>query len=571
MSKALGIHLSDRRFYFVALDGTYKRPKLRAQVSGIAARPEEGSDALDALGEALKSSAKEHRKAVESDNIGLAVDSSLATFRQQSLPFAEASKIEEVLKFEVEGQLPQWDIDSVVVDFHTIKGSPVESQLLISAVPKDELGRRIELAARAGLEPFDAELEATALFRAAEQQELLPAEGGCLLVHFGAHTTTLATVIDGTLAAVRAVHIDLESFDAGAAAESESAAESAEHVGAPDEERAQAVRARIQRELARTINSVQSDLTFDSILVCGIDVPELVGSEAQGAPIRWLDPLEGMTDLEPAHRRRLVVAYGTALGRLGGGSVKPHLRREELTYASRFERLELPLGVFGLLLLTLLASQFIINQKVIVSRSQDVESWLKASRNYMIGQYGTDIVGALRPRAEEYESDPLYRYVEQIASEGDPTRDYAGQLARVSSLIGQKIRGLEEDLGAARDLTLPQSAMTGLNLVLDVLRKLDEEGSVGRFSIRSVDAEYVESARQQTGDHVLVDLDLTFFGANDLEGSRSFSALFTELESQPWVVEEIKRPSTTPLADGKGIYLNGLKIKVDTTLAEVEG
>lgn len=588
MSKALGIHLAGRRFQLVALDGTFKKPKVRACVSGNA--PDAGDATPEGLGDQLKAAAKENRKALESDNIGLAVESSLATFRSLALPFAEASKIEEVLKFEVEGQLPQWDIDAVVIDFHTVKATPVESQLLVTAVPKEELARRIGLAERAGLEPFDAEIEATALFRAAEQQGVLEPERAQVLVHFGGRTTTFVTVVEGRLSAMRALHLDLEGFDHSLESGSPEVAEAPSDEGssngvdetgpvaapvaarpAADEARARSVRERIERELARTMGGSRSDVEFDSILVCGIDLPGLVDTQVADVPITRLDPLEGLTELGPEDRAHLVIAFGTALGRLGGSAIKPHLRREELTYASRFERLELPLGVLGLLILTLLASRFIIDQKVLASREADIQRWLAASRNYMIGQFGTDIVGALRPRAEEYESDPLCSYVEQIATDGDPIREYGAQIGRVESLMGQKIRALEEDLGAARDLTLPQSAMTGLNLVLDVLRELDAEESVGRFSIRSATARYVEGRGREATDRVQVELDLTFFGANDLEGSRSFSAFFSELERQPWVASEIERPSTTPLTTGEGIFLNGLRIDVDTTKADVEG
>lgn len=577
MAKTLGIHLSGRRFQLVGLDGTFKKPKVRVCVAGRAPVEGEGESALELLTDELKAMAKEQRKQLESDNVGLAVESSMATFRHLSLPFAESSKIEEVLKFEIEGQLPQWDIDSVVVDFHTIESSPVESQLLVTAVPKDELGERIEAAAKAGLEPYDAEIEATALFRVAEQAELIGEESAQLLVHFGLRTTTLVTVIEGKLKAMRALHLDLEAFDGtDAGAESagdedggrEVAAEEVKAVTAAD--RAKTVRDRVMRELTRTMGSAETEVAFNTVLVCGIELEGLVGAEVQGVGIERLDPLEGLVELPTDERSRLVVAYGCALGRLGGSAVKPHLRREELTYASRFERLELPLGVLGLLTLTLLAALYIINGKVLNQRKADIESWIVASRNFMIGELGNPRnVGVLRPTAEEYESDNLFSYMTQIATVGDDKRTYAQQLSNAENLMAQKIRGLEEDLGAARDLTLPQSALSGANMVLDVIRELDAEESIGRFSIRSMTARHLPKSRSAP-DRVEVDLDLTFFGANDAVATESWSVLYNTLSEQPWLIDEIARPATVPLETGEGIYLNTLKILVDTTELEVE-
>ncbi|MEO0650295.1 MAG: pilus assembly protein PilM [Planctomycetota bacterium] len=577
MAKTLGIHLAGRRFQLVALDGTFKKPKVRLCLSGVAPRDEEASP-NELLADELRSTAKEHRKQLASDNIGLSVDSSMATFRGLSLPFAEPAKIEEVLKFEVENQLPQWDIDSVVVDFHVVHGTPVESQLLVTAVPKDELGERIDAAARAGLEPYDAEIEATALFRAAEQQGVLGEESAQCLVHFGARTTTLVVAAEGRLTSMRALHLELGALDDAdtvTATDSdgdgklEVAREEVQEVVSDD--RIRAVRERVQRELARTMGSSRAEVDFDAILVCGIEIDGLVGTSVQDVPIQRLDPLEGLVELPEKERSRLVIAFGTALGRLGGSAVKPHLRREELTYASKFERLELPLGVLGLLTLTLLSALYIVNGKVLQARELDVRRWMQASQNFMIGEEGnTSIVGALRPTKDEYASDPLYSYVAKIAKAGDDKRSYSQQLSKVEQLMDQKIRGLEEELGAARDLTLPQSAMTGLNLVLDVLRDLADEESVGRFSIRNARARYVEGRRGKD-DTVLVELDLTFFGANDAIGSESYSTFFNALEDQVWLADELDRPTTSTLDNGQGIYLNGLKIAVDTSLAEVEG
>ena len=369
MAKTCGIHLTERRFELVALDGSAKKPKVRLCLSGAA--PADADDPLEAVGDALRGAAKAHRKQLSIEEVGLCLDSSLATYRYLSLPFADKDKIEEVLKFEVESQLPQWEIDEVICDFVVLDSTPVESHLLVTAVPKDEIAVRLDVAVRAGLEPLDAEVDSTALFRAAEHAEMLDAEGAQLLVHFGPRTTTLVTASGGKLAAARALTLDLREFDrtvgeepSAESAESADAAETdAEATEAPavpespamSAARTDALLARVRRELSRTMSSLQTDLDVNAVMVCGLEVPGLVGDEVGGVRVERLDPLEGQVDLPVEDRSRLVIAFGTALGRLGVGDFVPHLRREELTYASKFERLELPLGVLGLLVLTLLA------------------------------------------------------------------------------------------------------------------------------------------------------------------------------------------------------------------------
>lgn len=597
MAKTCGIHLTERRFELVALDGSAKKPKVRLCLSGVA--PADAEDPLEAVGDALRGAAKAHRKQLAIEEVGLCLDSSLATYRYLSLPFADKDKIEEVLKFEVESQLPQWEIDEVVCDFVVLESTPVESHLLVTAVPKDEIAVRLDLAGRAGLEPLDAEVDSTALFRAAEQSELLDSEGAQLIVHFGSRTTTLVTASGGKLTAARALTLDLREFDRAAPAEGQSAdglgatggpdstggaeatgggdgADGSEAPATPESPamaaaRVDALQARVRRELSRTMSSLQTEFDVDAVMVCGVEVPGLVGDEVGGVRVERLDPLEGQVDLPAEDRSRLVIAYGAALGRLGAGDFVPHLRREELAYASKFERLELPLGVLGLLILTLLASIFITDGRVLEQREKDIKLWLMANRNYMIGVPGTEYVGNLRPTEEELTTVPLFSYVQRLATEaGDSSRDYRGQLAQVASLLDKRIGDVQEQLGAARDITQPMSALSGLNMVLDVINELDADETLGRFSIRRVNSAYLP-ARGGNEDRVKVELSLTFFGVNDLEATEGYTALMNTLNSKPWLTEEVDQPSTTVLETGGGISANGIEIYVNTTNADLEG
>src|SRR5688572_23533388 len=144
MSQSIGIHLGERTFHLLALEGGLKKHKVLCAVSG---EIPVGEDAAQSLVDQLRELAKEHK--LKADSVYLAIDSGVAAFRNLTLPFDDQAKIEEVLKFEVEGNLPQFDIDQVVVDFLVLNSKPgVESSLLVTAVPKDRLGAALKVCER---------------------------------------------------------------------------------------------------------------------------------------------------------------------------------------------------------------------------------------------------------------------------------------------------------------------------------------------------------------------------------------------------------------------------------------
>ncbi len=93
MASACGIHIDQTRFRLVALEGSAKKHRITTQASiGIPA----GEDPAAFVTAELKRLVKENK--LGSENVALAVDSGLAAFRTLTLPFDDASKIEEVIK-----------------------------------------------------------------------------------------------------------------------------------------------------------------------------------------------------------------------------------------------------------------------------------------------------------------------------------------------------------------------------------------------------------------------------------------------------------------------------------------
>src|SRR5439155_5224431 len=79
------------------------------------------------------------------------------------------------------------------------------------------------------------------------------------------------------------------------------------------------------------------------------------------------------------------VAYGVALRQLGGGILQPSLRREELRYTGALERLELPLAVVSLLLVTFLGVWNIFLYKDSTFVEGKLAYWRDSVRTYLVG------------------------------------------------------------------------------------------------------------------------------------------------------------------------------------------
>ena len=163
MAKSCGIRIGPRRFELVVLEGNARKHRITAFLTGEF--PPEGEESGAETIAILRDAIKAHN--VPTENTSIAIDSGLAAFRTLTLPSLDDSKIEEVLKFEIESKLPQWNIDDVVVDFLRLDKTESETNLLVTAVPKLALSEVLETCVKAGFDPQEAELEATAMVNAA--------------------------------------------------------------------------------------------------------------------------------------------------------------------------------------------------------------------------------------------------------------------------------------------------------------------------------------------------------------------------------------------------------------------
>lgn len=568
MARSCGIRLGPRRFELVVLDGSPKKHKIVSYATGELPRAsgDEAAD-LQESAAALRQAAKEAN--VPTDSLAIAIDAGMGAFRTLKLPFSDKAKVEEVLKFEVESLLPQWNIDDVVVDFHVIEEAADSSELLITAVQKNDLRRPLAVCEKAGVEPLEVELETSAMVNAAMQGGLCPVDAGQVLVHIGEYSTSVVVVDGGKVREMRAIHIGslTSELSSPAAVEEETAeGEKGEKAAAPvlveapidpaeRERRIEQAQKRIRRELGRTISAARTAHPLQTIYVCGSDIPGLVGSSILEVPVRLLECFDAESGAPSEARGQLVVAYGVALRQMGGGVLEPSLRREELRYSGAFERVELPVAVVALLLVTLLGVWNIFLYKDLDNSNEALKYWRDSANNWLMGKPKEGQKGYL-----EDPPDKIKKYVDAI--EQDTEHNRFEQMQEVRRLLNIEIKNLEKELGQDAEISYPQSALAASTLVLDVLEKGGE--AMGRPSLRRVRSTYHSGKSGGRADSVDVTMDVTFFAENQADAVANYEAYRTALKQKPWCIEVEDRP-TKALENGKGISVQSLTIQVDVS------
>jgi Tfp pilus assembly PilM family ATPase len=577
MARSCGIRIGPRRFELVVLDGSARKHRITAFKSSEF--PQDAEDPAAAAIAMLREAAKTHN--APADNVALAVDTGLAAFRTLKLPFSDRDKIEEVLKFEVESQLPQWNIEDVVIDFIPMEKTGNETSLLVTAVPKTELAKSIELCSRAGLEPLEVDLEATAMVNAALAADLCHVDDSQILVHIGETSTSVVVMDGGIVRSMRAIHIGAFSHEGGAGNAEEAPAEEPREGETPPtspsvapeemQRRLEHAVSRIRRELGRTVSGARTAHPLEAIYVCGIELPELVGTTVLDLPVYELDVFEEDSGQPMQGTAPLVVAYGMALRQLGGATLTTSLRREELRYTGAFERVELPLAVAALLLVTWLAVFNIFELRRVRLSSDNIDSWRRSAVNYMLGRPAEAVPGSLdEPPAT------LMAYIDGIRKanqkpgmkpdqnpEIDPDRNRIEQLQRMRSLLNIEIANLNKELGNTGEVTQPQSALEGLTLVLNTLAEL---GPDVRLSIRKADASYV-FGRAPNPDTVRIVLDLSFFADSVLQATANMEQFTKNLREKPWF-REVNERGSGEMTQDIGVYVDGYTVICDLSKVE---
>ncbi len=560
--------MGPRRFELVVLEGNSKKHKIIAYYAG-----EFDPNAEDPASHAvdlLKDAAKAHR--IPTDNLGLVIDSGSSAFRQLTLPFSDRSKLEQVIKFEVEDDLPQWSIDDVVVDYHVLEGDEDASNLLVTAVPKDDLQASLKLLEKAGLEPLEAQLETSAMVNAATSASLCGPEEAQLLVHVGDLATSVVVMDGGNIREMRVIHIGALTHELALVAENaaEASEEGAEGETASAPKQTDPVEAsrrvdqaikRIRRELGRTLSGAKTTFPIEAVHVCGIEMPGLVGEAIMDVPVYILDCFDEDEGQPADGFGQLVAAYGAAVTQLGGGIMQPKLRREELAFSGTWERIEFPMAVAAMLLAMLGAVFFMMERQKVQRLEGSIEFLVNSNFNFLVGSKGEMSQATMVPPSKD-----IVKFAKQFRPAKGEKRSYSRPIEKAFSdtlsFLNKDLDKLKGELGDTGSIKQPQSAFVASNLVLDLLR---ENSSRWRTSIHKFSGEFVDGRNAQENGWVDVRMDIVFYGANSAEATRAYEQFRNEIEKQDvWFVKLDEKP-TKELSTGDGIIVEGLTIGVDTT------
>lgn len=553
MARTCGIRIGPKRFELVVLEGGAKKHKVVATARGELPRDGDEAAAAKLLRDALASTK------APVDDVMVAIDIGLGAFRTHKVQLSDRAKIEETLKYDVEGEFSHLSIDDAVVDFEQLDSAGDNSQLLVTAVKKEDIRRVVHLLAKAGAEPMEVELEGSAVYNAANAAGLLDTDRAQVLVHVGEHSTCVVVVDGGKLREVRAI-----PFGAlGAASASQSAeGEAASPVDMEEQQRKSTVAAtRIRRELARSVAAARTANPLERVLVCGQGASALLGSPILDCEVRLLEVFDAETGAPESDPAEHVVAYGAALRQLGGGVLKASLRREDLRYSGTWERLELPVMVLSLLALLGMGVWY---DGLLAESSMakgDLAFWRDAARTYLSPEDQESRKAAIL-------SDPSADFTKLVEGYKNPDNTALPneQIVSMRRMLEGEIATMKKELGRDAELVMPQSALSALSAVMGVLKEETDRGA--RPSLRKFQAAFVD--KQGKGDHVKVSLDLTFFAEGDLQAEQHFEGFKRSLRAQSWFLKMDDTLISKPLETGQGIFLQGFVVDVDCTKVPVE-
>lgn len=576
MARSCGIRIGSQGYEIVVLDGNSKKHKIVGWAADeFADAPDDDSGKGQDLGAARAKQLATAFAEVKGpkDNVHLVVNTGMAAFRRLSVPFSDEAKIEQVLKFEVEGELPQWSIEDVVVDQHILASTENSADLLAVALQKSELKHPLELCEVAGFEPLEAETEATAMFNAAMSAGLCSLEDSQLLVHVGETATAVVVVDSGELRDMRVIHIGAHVGAASSVAQPSEGDEQADEGENAPTEVTEAVDAyeisrlkeqalkRILRELGRTLTAARTINEISSIFVCGIELPGLVGATVQDVPIFILDCFDEDSGQPADGFGSLVAAYGGALAGLGVANLTASLRREELKFTGTWERLEFPLAIATMLIATFLGVINIFQHRELSTLEVAGARWyIQSTASHVFGDLKDGKRGYLYPVPSSKEAPFLAGFKARFDSK-DPAweGDEYEALNELAQELKRENRKMEKRLGTHTDYPQPQSAFVAATLVFGVL---DANMDSWRPSLRRISAVYQPGRNKKQPETVKVTLDLVFFAEDTVEASRDYEAFLSELRRKSWL-HSVEERSSKDLDTGKGVLVEGLPITIN--------
>jgi len=359
MGRGLGIEIDSDAVRTLAIEGG-KRPKIVA----FAERPidpDESRPWADRAREAVKAAVDEVGGA--RGRIAASIDSGDAMLREIHLPFTNDDQIRKTVRFELEQHIHNHAIEDLVVDYVTTATTDKGSQLLVAAVPKKLVEERLHLLDSAGADPALLDLDALALFNALVEAGAVADDAPVLALYGGARFTKFLLIENRRPRAIRTIRYSPATptpLQESPQAEVPEAGDmdSAELYIMVDQSAPEDI---LAIEAGRFLMASAATAAPVRILISGSLDPERVAgplTEATGVPVESFDILAKFAPAPPSVQglgRRVPVALGLALKAVDHDASGTDFRRDEYSYAKKFETVKSSALVFVDLVLMLLA------------------------------------------------------------------------------------------------------------------------------------------------------------------------------------------------------------------------
>jgi len=459
VARGLGIEVNGAYVRVLAVEGG-KRPRILS-FADQAIDPDETRPWADRARDAVRAAVA----AVGGvrGRIAASVDSGEVVLRELQLPFTADEQIRKTVPFELEHHVHNHAIEELVVDYVRTVVTEKGSQLLVAGVPRKVVEERLALLESAGADPALLDLDSLALYNAVVAAGAAKGDAPILVVYGGSRFTKFLLIEAGRPRSIRTIRY------------SPSVADAAPSINVPDKEETpvgdepyvilekSAPVDILAKEAGRFLMASGTTATPARIYVAGnLDPAEVAGplTETTGIPVEPLDLLSAFPHALPAGggvERQIPVALGLALKAVDWDASGTDFRRDEYSYARKFETVKSSALVFVYLVLMLLA----LVALHLHFKGQD----LRREADLVLG-YQAQIV------ADAVNHDPS-AIPEPLKS--DPSKSQAYMKA--------KLEALEAEVGAGNH-PIEHSALNLVSRIWSTLERFYQEQNARKFDGR---------------------------------------------------------------------------------------
>ncbi len=142
---------------------------------------------------------------LEGAEVVVALDAKDCGIREFSIPFTREDQIQRTVSFEAEHHFLAFDIDEVILEWIKVGELDGKSQLLLFAVPKEQIEDYLATLRSADVDPIALDLDAAAVANAFALSPYYDPTASALIIDMGSTSTKIVLVQDGKLRKVRSL------------------------------------------------------------------------------------------------------------------------------------------------------------------------------------------------------------------------------------------------------------------------------------------------------------------------------------------------------------------------------